>query len=128
MRLLLDTHAVLWYVDQEHLLSPTSHAAISDAANDLLVSTGSIWELAIKVSLGKLALSSPYRQWITQAMLDLRASLLPITVEYADVQATLPKHHGDPFDRLLIAQATVEGIPIVSGDSTLDQYGIVRIW
>lgn len=128
MRLLLDTHAVLWYVDQEHLLSRASHAAISDPANDLLLSAGSIWELAIKVGIGKLTLSSPYRQWITQALTDLRASLLPINVEHADVQVTLPKHHGDPFDRLLIAQATVEGIPIVSGDSIFDQYGITRIW
>ncbi len=128
MRLLLDTHAVLWYVDQEHLLSRTSHAAITDSANDLLVSAGSIWELAIKVGLGKVALSSSYRQWVTQVLADLRASLLPITVEYADAQATLPKHYGDPFDRLLIAQATVERIPVISGDSILDQYGITRIW
>ena len=72
MRLLLDTHALVWYVDQEHLLSRASHSIISDPANDLFVSAGSIWELAIKVGLGKLGLSSPYRQWMTQALADLR--------------------------------------------------------
>jgi PIN domain nuclease of toxin-antitoxin system len=128
MRLLLDTHAMLWYVDQEHLLRRASLAAITDPANELLISAASIWELAIKIGNGKLTLSSPYRQWTTRALSDLRASLLPITVEYADVQATLPKHHGDPFDRLLIAQAIVEKLAIVSGDSVFDRYGVARIW
>lgn len=128
MRLLLDTHAVLWYVDREQLLSPASHAAITDPANDLVVSAGSVWEMAIKVGLGKLTLSSAFRPWVIQALADLRAALLPITVEHAEAQATLAKHHGDPFDRLLVAQSMVEGIPIVSGDSILDRYGISRIW
>ena len=70
----------------------------------------------------------PYRQWMEQAIADLGARVLPVTVEYADVQARLVRHHGDPFDRLLVAQASVEAVPIVSRDSALDAYGIQRLW
>lgn len=128
MRLLLDTHAVIWWVDQDHLLSPASYAAIADPANDLLLSAGTIWEIAIKVGLAKLSLSQPYRQWLLQAMANLRVTVLPVTVEYADVQAGLPHHHRDPFDRLLIAQAFVENISLVSNDEVFDQYGVTRLW
>ena len=128
MRVLLDTHALIWYVDQDHLLSPSAHAAITSADNDLLLSAATLWEVSIKVGLKKLALSLPYRQWMNKAIADLGLILLPITVDYADVQAGLPRHHGDPFDRMLIAQAQVENVPLVSADAILDQYGINRIW
>ena len=128
MKLLVDTHALIWYVDQDHLLSPAAHAAITDPSNDLLLSSGSIWEIAIKAGLKKLTLSLPYRAWIEKAIADLGLSILPITVEYADAQAVLPNHHRDPFDRLLVAQAQIEGVPVVSADVTLDSYGITRIW
>jgi PIN domain nuclease of toxin-antitoxin system len=80
------------------------------------------------VGLAKLSLALPYRQWMEQAIAALGLTVLPITVEYAEVQAGLPSHHKDPFDRLLIAQATVEGIPIVSVVAHLDPYGVTRIW
>jgi PIN domain nuclease of toxin-antitoxin system len=128
VRLLLDTHTVIWWVDQDHLLSPSSYAAIADPANDLLLSAGTIWEIAIKVGLAKLSLSQPYRQWLSQAIADLGVTVLPVTVAYADVQAGLPHHHRDPFDRLLIAQALVENVPLISKDDTFDQYGITRVW
>ena len=128
MKLLVDTHALIWYVDQDHLLSPAAHAAITDPSNDLLLSSGSIWEIAIKVGLKKLTLSLPYRAWIEKAIADLGLSILPITVEYADAQAVLPNHHRDPFDRLLVAQAQIEGVPVVSADAALDPYGITRLW
>ncbi len=128
MRLLLDSHALIWYVDQDHLLSASAHAAITDPANDLLLSAGTIWEISIKVGLNKLSLSMPYREWMNKAIADLGLALLPISVEYADAQAKLPRHHGDPFDRLLAAQARVENIPLVSSDSVFDQYGLTRIW
>jgi PIN domain nuclease of toxin-antitoxin system len=122
MRLLIDSHALIWYVDQDNLVSPPAHAAISDPANDLLFSGGSIWEISIKVGLGKLALSLPFRNWMASAISDLGLTVLPITVQYADVQAGLPRHHGDPFDRLLVAHAVVEDVAIVSADITLDLY------
>jgi PIN domain nuclease of toxin-antitoxin system len=128
MRLLVDSHALIWYVDQDHLLSAASHAAITDPSNDLLLSAGSIWEIAIKVGLGKLLLSLPYKSWMTSAISDLAITVLPITLEHADVQAGLPRHHGDPFDRLLVAQAIVEQVSILSGDANMDLYGITRLW
>jgi PIN domain nuclease of toxin-antitoxin system len=80
MRLLLDSQAVIWYVDQDHLLSTTAHSAITDPNNDLLVSAATIWEIAIKVGLGKLTLSLPYRQWMNQAVTDLDLTILPVTI------------------------------------------------
>jgi PIN domain nuclease of toxin-antitoxin system len=128
VRLLIDAHAVFWAVDDPSKLSAAAVAALQDPANELLLSAGTIWELAIKVGLGKLVLSLPFRTWMSQAMADLGVTLLPITVEYADVQAGLPWHHRDPFDRLLAAQALVEQVPLLSADTLLDQYGVSRIW
>jgi len=128
MRLLIDSHALIWYVDQHQQLSSASHAALSDRYNDLLLSAGSIWEIAIKIGLGKLVLTQPYSLWMSQALNNLGITVLPITVEYADAQASLPKHHSDPFDRLMVAQALVERVSIVSGDARMDAYGITRIW
>jgi PIN domain nuclease of toxin-antitoxin system len=128
LRLLLDTHALLWAVDDPSQLSAPAMAAMADPANDRLLSAATIWELAIKVGQGKLTLSLPYRQWTDRAIADLKLTVLPITVEYADRQSTLPPHHKDPFDRLMIAQALVDGLPIVSADVAFDPYGVARIW
>jgi len=128
MKFLIDSHALLWYVDQTQLLSLTSHSVISDPENELLLSAGSIWEIGIKIGSGKLVLTQPYRTWMNQAIDDLGLRVLPLTVEYAAVNATLPKYHGDPFDRLLVAQAIVEQVSIVSADVSFDAYGVTRIW
>lgn len=128
MRHLIDAQALIWYVDQDHLLTWSARAAISDPANELVLSVGTIWEIGIKVGLGKLSLSLPYRRWMDTAIADLDLELLPITVEYADVQAGLPGHHRDPFDRLLAAQALKDGLPLISADAIFDQYGVRRIW
>jgi PIN domain nuclease of toxin-antitoxin system len=128
MRVLIDSHALIWYVDQDKLLSLASHAAISDPANDLLLSAGSIWEIGIKIGLGKLLLTQPFKRWMNQAISDLDVTVLPLSVEYVDVQSNLPKHHGDPFDRLIVAQAIVEQVSLVSADANLDAYGTARIW
>lgn len=128
MRLLLDTHTLLWAVDDPAQLGPQAIASLHDLANELLLSAGSIWEVAIKVGVKKLELSMPYRQWMLQAISDLGLTILPISVEYASIQAALPQHHKDPFDRLLIAQALSEQIPLVSVDAQFDAYGVTRIW
>ena len=128
MKLLLDTHTFIWAVDQPSLLGPNAKTVLEDLANNLMLSAATIWEIAIKVGLKKLTLSLPYRQWMTQAMNDLEVTTLPVTVEYADVQAELPRHHRDPFDRLLVAQAIVENVQLVSNDTIFDQYGITRLW
>ena len=128
MKLLLDSHAVIWFVDQERLLSEAARAAIVDQGNQLFVSAGTIWEIAIKHSLGKLELSQPLRDWLLSALDDLDAIVLPITVQHVGCQATLPFHHRDPFDRLLAAQSAVEQMPVVSRDSVFDSYDVQRIW
>lgn len=109
-------------------LTPAAKAVALNLSNRLYVGVGSMWEIAIKVSLGKLTLTHAYRPWFEGAIRDLNLTLLPITLDYADEQTRLPWHHKDPFDRLLVAQAIVERIPIVSSDPALDQYGITRIW
>jgi PIN domain nuclease of toxin-antitoxin system len=128
MKLLVDAQALIWYVDQDRSLSPAARAAIADPSNDRLVGAGKIWEIAIKVGLKKLNLSQPFRQWMAQAVTGLGAAILPIAIEHADVQAGLPHHHRDPFDRLLVAQALVESLSVVSADAQLDSYGIKRLW
>jgi PIN domain nuclease of toxin-antitoxin system len=128
VRLLLDTHTLFWSVEAPSKLSGAAIAAMQDPANDRLLSAATIWELAIKVGQGKIALSIPYRQWMTTAITDLKLNIVPITVEYAERLATLPVHHKDPFDRLMIAQALVGTIPIVSADAAFDFYGVIRIW
>ena len=128
MKLLVDAHTLIWAVDDPSKLGRQAVTALQDPGNDLILSAGTIWEIAIKTGLGKLSLSMPYRQWMNQAITDLGMTVLPITVEYADVQVNLPKHHGDPFDRLLVAQSQVENIHLVSADAVFDQYGINRLW
>src|SRR5439155_9982001 len=111
VRLLLDTHTLIWALDDPAKLSNPAAAALQDPANELLLSAATVWELAIKIGQKKLTLSLPYRQWMDKAIADLELTLLPVTVEYADKQAGLPSHHKDPFDWLIIAQALVDGIP-----------------
>jgi PIN domain nuclease of toxin-antitoxin system len=128
VRLLLDSHALIWAVDNPSQLSQMATAALQAPTNQLLISAGTIWELGIKTGIGKLVLSLPYKQWMSQVITDLDVEILPLSVEYAAAQATLPMHHKDPFDRLLVAQAQIENIPLVSCDVILDRYGISRLW
>jgi PIN domain nuclease of toxin-antitoxin system len=128
MRLLLDTHTLCWCVDDPSKVSAVAMAAMLNPANDRLLSAATIWELAIKVGQGKMSLSMPFRLWMDTAIADLKLMILPVTVEYAERLSTLPPHHKDPFDRLIIAQALVEGIPIVGVDVAFDTYGVTRIW
>jgi PIN domain nuclease of toxin-antitoxin system len=128
MRALLDTHAFLWYVLDDPQLGAKARSAISDGSNEILISPASYWELAIKVALGKYALALPYVEfWRTNIDVN-HFSVLPVEVEHAAALVSMPPHHRDPFDRLLVAQALVEGIPLVSGDAALDAYAVTRIW
>ena len=128
MRLLLDTHVLIWAMDAPARLTGPATTALQDPANDLLLSAASVWEMAIKVGQKKLALSLPYKRWMEQAIAALGLRILPITVEYADRLTALPSHHKDPFDRLIIAQALVEGVRVVCADAAFDAYGITRLW
>ena len=128
MRLLLDTHSLLWFYLGDVQLSSAARAAIADPGNDKLVSAASYWELAIKVSLGKYILTETYDEFIQHAIVDNGFAILPIETRHTSALISLPHHHKDPFDRLLIVQALVEGVPIVSGDPRLDPYPITRLW
>jgi PIN domain nuclease of toxin-antitoxin system len=128
MRHLLDTHAFLWFVLNDPQLSPTALGLINDPANDILVSPASYWKMAIKVGLGKLDLHAPYDDFMHRGIVGNDFEILPIEPRHTSMLTTLPLHHRDPFDRLLIAQALVEAIPIISADAQLDAYGVKRLW
>jgi len=128
MRLLLDSHAMIWAVDDPSRLGPQAAKELANSMNDLFLSAGTIWEIAIKIGLKKLGLSLPFGDWMKQAVGELGLSVLPITVECADAQLALPSHHRDPFDRLLAAQSRTENVALVSADAIFDQYGVQRIW
>ena len=128
MRVLLDAHALLWYTLGDPKLSATAKALILGPANEILMSPASYWEIAIKVSIGKLALQQPFEVFVDACQNKYGFRILHVEPKHAAALTSLPFHHKDPFDRLLIAQAMVEGIPIVSSDKDLDAYSVTRLW
>ena len=128
MRLLLDTHTFLWFLLNDSRLSNAARTLIEAPANDVEVSPASYWEIAIKIGLGKYVLPEPFETFMDREIAANDFEILPILPRHAARSISLPKHHKDPFDRLLVAQAIVEGIPIISSDGILDAYGLTRIW
>ena len=128
MRLLLDTHAFLWFVAGDFTLSAHARSLIEDEGNDKLVSIVSLWEIAVKTSLGKLPLAKPFEQFIPEQLTRNGFQVLALTVAHTAKVAALPLHHRDPFDRMLVAQSLVENLPLLSSDETLNAYGIQRLW
>ena len=128
MRLLLDTHALLWYYFGDPQCSATARLLIDDVNNIKYVSPAVYWELAIKVQLGKFTLAESYEDFIQHAIFDNNFPILHVEPRHTAVLVSLPLHHKDPFDRLMVAQAMVEGIPLVSADPALDAYPITRHW
>jgi PIN domain nuclease of toxin-antitoxin system len=128
MKLLLDTHAWLWFVFGDQQLSVNARSQIQDADNEKYLSPASYWELTIKISLGKYTLHAPYRQFIRQAIFGNGFKILHISPWHTETVASLPYHHRDPFDRLLIAQTLCEEFSIVSNEAIFDHYGVHRIW
>jgi PIN domain nuclease of toxin-antitoxin system len=128
VRLLLDTHALLWFYLGDDRLSKPAEAAIVNPDNIKLISPASYWEIAIKLSLGKYALNVPYDEFIREAIFENGFEILPIEPRHTSALVAMPRHHNDPFDRLLIAQAVIEDIPIVSVDTIFDTYTVSRFW
>jgi PIN domain nuclease of toxin-antitoxin system len=128
MNLLLDTHTFLWFIAGSKSLSKKARSLIEDETNRVYLSAASLWEIAIKVSLSKLTLSEPFETFIPEQLSINSIELLGISVSHASRVASLPFHHRDPFDRLLIAQSLTEEIPVVSADNVLDAYGVKRLW
>jgi PIN domain nuclease of toxin-antitoxin system len=130
VKLLLDTHSVLWYAASDPKLSKTASALILDPANDVFISPASYWEIAVKVSIGKLLLHQPYEDLIDLCLNRYGFIILPIEPRHTARVAILPfpPNHRDPFDRLIVAQGLVDNLGIVSADSRLDAYGVSRLW
>ncbi len=128
MKLRLDTHSFIWYVMDNPKLSTRGRELIDDEDNEILLSIASIWEMAIKHSSSKLSFGLPFIVFVEQQLSLNNIGLLNINLDHIAVVATLPFHHRDPFDRLIIAQAMVEQLPILSADSVFDAYPIQRLW
>ena len=128
MRVLLDPHALYWYIEGDSQLSATACTLIQDASNEVLISPASYWEIAIKISLGKWHLNRPYEDFIAIGLKDYGFLILPILPAHTARLIGMPFHHKDPFDRLLAAQALAEEMPLVSADTAFDDYGVTRWW
>lgn len=128
MILLLDAHTFLWFIAGDKRLSTVGRSLIEDPNNNSLVSATTLWEIAIKTSLGRLILGVPFDELVHDQIQNNGFGILPIEVEHLKSLVNLPFHHRDPFDRLLVAQAIAEEIAIVSADAVLDRYEIKRRW
>lgn len=128
MKLLLDTHTFLWFVLGDAQLSNTARELIVDPAHDKWISPACYWEVAIKVGVKKYVLAVAHEVFFETALRVNGFGVLHIEPKHTAVVASMPFHHKDPFDRLLIAQALAEGVPLVSVDPALDPYGVQRLW
>lgn len=128
MRLLLDTHAFLWWLAGDEALSEAARGAITPKRNAVFVSAASAWEIATKYRLGKLPGAAAIVADMDASIEDQSFTALPVTVRHGQLAGTLPGPHRDPFDRMLIAQAIIEGLAIVSTEESFDGYGITRLW
>ena len=121
MSYLIDTHVLLWWMDDAPHLRRRIRELISNPDHDIVVSAASLWEAAIKRAIGKLRFDTPI---LLQALHTGRVRILPITAEHALAAGDLPRHHDDPFDRMLVAQASMEGLTIITHDRKLQPYGV----
>ncbi len=128
MQVLLDTHCWLWCIAEPEKLSNRVREIALNSSNELFLSAASIWEISIKVSLGKLPLPKPSNEFIPHWLKVLNITTLNIRAEHALVVANMPFHHNDPFDRMLIAQSSIEKLPIASIDAAFKNYDVEVIW
>lgn len=128
MKLLLDTHAFIWWATEPEKLSPKAQGSFVDASNSLLLSVVSIWEMQIKSQLGKLRLNLPLRELIESQRQTNSLQVLSVELEHVLALGNLPTHHKDPFDRLLIAQSMVEDAFLVSMDNAFASYAVKLLW
>lgn len=127
MRLLLDSHVFLWMHGDPDRLSVRTRAALVDQDHELLLSVVVGWELGLKIASGRLRLPEPLQEYVTSRAHRARMTILPISLSHAFEAIDLPLHHGDPFDRMLVAQARVEGLTIVTADRAIAKYEVDRL-
>jgi PIN domain nuclease of toxin-antitoxin system len=128
MKLLLDSHAFIWWSSEPEKLSSRARACCKDSSNILILSVASVWEMQIKLQLGKLLLVAPLRTLIENQQRNNDLQILRIEIEHALALNTLPLHHKDPFDRMLIAQANAEELFVVSKDEVFKTYPVKLLW
>jgi PIN domain nuclease of toxin-antitoxin system len=128
MRLLLDTHALLWWLDGDRRLSPKARRAIGDESNTILVSAASAWEITTKARLGKLPGATEVAADVAACVAGQAFQSLDITLLHAQKAGRLPGEHRDPFDRMLIAQSQIEDVAVVSDDEAFDAFDVRRFW
>jgi PIN domain nuclease of toxin-antitoxin system len=126
--LLLDTHAFPWFLLDDPQLRMTAKSLIGNPNNEILVSPATYWEIALKIALRKYALPEPFEVFMEREIAINDFRILPVELTHMAPLTTMPFHHRDPFDRLLIAQSMVEQMPIVSGDTAFDAYPAARLW
>jgi PIN domain nuclease of toxin-antitoxin system len=128
VKFLLDTHALLWWLEGDSSLPKTAQSIIADERNSIIVSAASAWEIATKVRIGKLPGAVEVAEHFIEVVRDQGFNLLSISVEHARYAGLFPSQHRDPFDRMLIAQAQIESITLISNETLFDQFGIRRVW
>ncbi|MFH2045273.1 MAG: type II toxin-antitoxin system VapC family toxin [Pseudomonadota bacterium] len=128
MQAILDTNSFLWFISGSEKLSINALEFIADSNNRLVMSTAGLWEIAIKVSINKLNLLQPYEKLIPQQLKENDINVMPIELSHLAKVIELPFYHRDPFDRIIIAQALIENLPIVTSDSIFSQYSVKLIW
>ena len=128
MKVLIDTHVFIWWTTEPARLSSSVYTLLTDPSSEPMLSMVSIWEMQIKISLGKLALKSPLPKLVEDEVERNQFQLMSIELPHIYAVASLPLYHRDPFDRLLIAQASVEKLSILSIDEVFDAYGVNRLW
>jgi len=128
MRILLDTHAFLWWITDDQRISLQARGLMADRRSDLFVSSASGWEIAVKASLGRIKLPSPIDRFLIEQLRENRMEVLPIQMAHALHVQTLPRCHRDPFDRILVAQAQLEKLTILSGDQEIAQCDVEVLW
>lgn len=127
MNILLDTHTLLWYLEDSKNLSSKAAEIIEDPSNTLRLSIASLWEISIKLGLGKLSLQNSFSE-LEEVLQQLKIEVLPITFSDTECYLNLPLHHRDPFDRILVAQAINHSLVLVSRDVAFDAYDLQRLW
>ncbi len=128
MRVLIDTHVLIWWTDDVNQLSTLVRSMLADPQTEPVLSMSSIWEMQIKISLGKLLLQTDLPILVETEMSRNSFTLLSVELNHIYGHNDLPLHHKDPFDRLLISQSVIEAIPIISIDEKFDAYGVQRLW